>query len=103
MHEARHSTGRFISLVLRKVRLGQRIKLLNERDIFCSVVLVVGSSVEPVSTSLRGPVITAAGANYPAGFLFVLACSPLLLEDIIDVVHFAKSLKEGDEIQELSV
>lgn len=33
----------------------------------------------------------------------LLACGPLLLEDRVDVVHFAKSLEERDEVQQLRV
>lgn len=33
----------------------------------------------------------------------LLACGPLLLEDCVDVVHFAQPLKKGDEVQQLGV
>lgn len=33
----------------------------------------------------------------------LLACGPLLLEDCVDVVHFAQSLEEWDEVQQLGV
>lgn len=33
----------------------------------------------------------------------VLAGGPLVLEDGVDVVHFAQPLEERDEVQELSV
>lgn len=32
-----------------------------------------------------------------------LACGPLLLQDCVDVVHFAQPLEEGNEVQQLSV
>lgn len=54
-------------------------------------------------TSLRGPVETAAADGFQPSILPLLTWSPLLLEKIIDVVYFAKSFKERDEIQELGV
>lgn len=32
-----------------------------------------------------------------------LACRPLVLEDCVDVIHFAQPLEEGDEVQQLGV
>lgn len=33
----------------------------------------------------------------------LLACGLLLLEDCVDVIHFAQPLEEGDEVQQLGV
>lgn len=33
----------------------------------------------------------------------MLACGPLVLEDCVDIIHFAQPLKEWDEVQKLSV
>lgn len=33
----------------------------------------------------------------------LLACGPLVLEDCVDIIHFAQPLKEGDEVQQLGV
>lgn len=49
------------------------------------------------------PVTTAAGDCFRPSPLPLLTWSPLLREKIIDVVHFAKSLKEGDKVEELRV
>lgn len=73
------------------------------RGVFCSVVLVVGSSVEPVAPQPPWPLTTAAGDNMYPIVLPLLTGSTLLLEDFVDVFHFAKSLKEGDQIEELGV
>lgn len=33
----------------------------------------------------------------------LLACGPLVLEDCVDVIHFAQPLEEWDEVQQLGV
>ena len=53
-------------------------------------------------TSLHGPLTIVAGDFLHLGILPLLARS-LRLKNIVDVIHFAKSFKEGDEIEELGV
>lgn len=50
-----------------------------------------------------GPPASVAPDNIYPIVLPLLTGSTLLLEDFVDVFHFAKSLKEGDQIEELGV
>lgn len=54
-------------------------------------------------TSLRGPVTTSTGECFHPSALPLLTRSCLLLEYLMDVIHFAKSLEERDEIEEFGV
>lgn len=67
--------------------------------------------VKVLATTEQFSQVGAGECNFTVNvfvFFFVrswapLACGPLLLQDCIDVVHFAQPLEEGNEVQQLSV